>query len=110
MITTPISFDKLKDIPNGNTAVMIAVVFEENEDWDVVQNFLSEELCFSKGKNLIGCHRITGNILRDKGRWDYLLVFDHPEIPFNPIARLRFPDIKWTSDFIDIFSKDYQEE
>lgn len=88
---------------------MIAVKFPKNQDWNEVQEFLADELKFSHGKNLIGCRRITGNILGDEGRWDYLLEFDTPTMPFNALARLRFSDIKWTSDFIDIFAKDYDE-
>ena len=49
-------------------------------------------------------YHIDGN---DNGRSDYLFEFDHPEIAFNPIARLKFPDLKWTSDFVDNFELDY---
>ncbi len=116
MNTTPISFEELRNalrdcsINDSNSAVMIAVVFPDGQDWNEVQDFLSNDLGFSKGKNLIGCRRITGNVLGDGGRTDYLMEFDNPAIPFNPIARLRFSDIKWTSDFVDIFAKDYDEE
>lgn len=108
MDINPISFADLRNKQIGNTAVMMAVVFPEDQNWEEVQYFISEELGFSKGKNLIACRRITGNILGDDGRWDYLLEFDNPNIPFNPIARLDFPDLKWTDDFIDNFSKDYE--
>lgn len=107
MNTSPIEFAELSNIEHGNTAVMVAVMFPENQEWKELQEFLSEELGFSKGKNLIGCRRIMGNLLGDDGRWDYLLEFDHPEIPFNPFARLQFRDLKWTDDFIDNYSKDY---
>lgn len=110
MNTTSVAFEELFNMNDSETAVMIGVVFPEDQDWNEVQDFLSDELGFSKGKNLIGCRRIKGNILGDDGRWDYLMEFDHPEIPFNPLARLRFSDIKWTSDFVVNFAKDYNED
>lgn len=116
MNTTPISFEELRTkeseniINDCNSAVMIAVKFPKNQDWNEVQEFLADELGFSKGKNLIGCRKITGNIHGKRGRSDYLLEFDNPTMPFNALARLRFSDIKWTSDFIDNFRKDYDEE
>lgn len=110
MNTTPIAFEELFGKNDSETAVMIAVKFPEDQDWNEVQEFLSEEIGFSKGKNLIGCRRILGNILGDEGRSDYLLEFDNPSTQFNPIARLRFPDIKWTSDFVVNYAKDYNED
>ncbi len=110
MDTTTISFEDLMTsdkYDNNNSAVIVATIFDDNEDWEAVNNFLANQLCFSKGKNLIGVHRITGNILGDDGRTDYLLVFDNEAMFFNALARLRFPDIKWTSDFIDNYKTDY---
>ena len=95
MNTTPIPFADLRNIDVSNTAVMLALYFQEDTG-------------FAPGKNLTGCRRITGNLLGDEGRHDYLLEFDHPEIPFDPIARLKFSDIKWTDDFIDNYAKDYE--
>lgn len=111
MDTTIISFEDLMTsdkFNNNNSAVIVATIFDENEDWESVNDFIANQLGFSKGKNLIGVHRITGNILGDEGRrTDYLLVFDNDNVPFNALARLRFPDIKWTSDFIDNYKKDF---
>lgn len=110
MNTTPITFEELFDMNDSETAVMTAVIFPEDQDWEDAQNYFSDETGFAKDKNLIGCHRILGNVLGDDGRWDYLLVFDHPEIQFNPLARLRFHDIKWTSDFVVNYAEDYGHE
>lgn len=116
MNTTPISFEELRAkqseniINDSNSAVMIAVKFPKNQDWNEVQEFLANELGFSKGKTLIGCRKITGNVLGKRGRSDYLLEFDNPTMPFNALARLRFSDIKWTTDFIVNFGKDYGYE
>lgn len=110
MNTTPVAFDELFNMNDSEAAVMIGVVFPEDQDWNEVQDFLANEIRFSKGKNLIGCRRIMGNILGDNGRWDYLLEFDNPIMPFNALARLRFSGIKWTSDFVVNFAKDYNED
>lgn len=116
MNTSPISFEELRTkeseniINDCNSAVMIAVKFPQNQDWNEVQEFLADELGFSKGKKLIGCRKITGNMHGNSGRSDYMLEFDNPTMPFNALARLRFSDIKWTSDFIVNFGKDYGYE
>lgn len=110
MNTTPISFADLRKIDTSNTAVMLALYVPEDQDWEEANHYFQVDTEFAPGKNLTGCRRITGNLLGDEGRWDYLLEFDHPEIPFNPIARLRFSDIKWTDDFIDNYAKDYEDD
>ena len=113
MDTTTISFEALMTSDkynDSNSAVIVATVFDENEDWQSVNDIIANQIGFSKGKNLIGVRRITGNIRGEEGRTDYLLVFDNEDVPFNFIARLRFPDIKWTSNFIDNYKRDYIEE
>lgn len=107
MKNNEIQFCDLADYNDSNSCVVVALLFDDSqvEDFD---KFLSEELGFSKGKHIIGYHHLSDNVLGDEGRSDYLFEFDHPEIPFNPIARLRFPDIKWTSDFIDNYRQDYR--
>lgn len=110
METNSIKFSELQKFNDSNSAVMIATTFPEDFDFSEVDEFLSKELGFSKGKNLIGVHFIEGNVRGDEGRKDWLLEFDHEEVQFNPIARLMFPDLKWTSDFIDIFGKDYRQD
>lgn len=105
-----ISFSELQKFNDSNSVVMIATEFPEGFDFSEVDEFLSEQLGFSKGKNLIGVHFIEGNVRGSDGRKDWLLEFDHEEVQFNPIARLRFPDLKWTSDFMDIFCDDYYYE
>lgn len=108
MNTQSIKFRDLSNYNDSNSVVLIATIFEEGFDFKQVDDFLQNELCFSTGKNLIGVHFIDGNVKDDDGRKDWLLEFDHEEIHFNPIARLRFPDLKWTSDFIHNFRRDYK--
>ncbi len=105
--TNNVHFSELSQFNDSNSAVLIATTFPEGFDFRKVDEFLSEELGFSKGKNLIGVHFIEGNVKGADGRQDWLLEFDHEEIQFNYIARLKFPDLKWTSDFIYNYQKDY---
>ena len=110
MNTNSVTFSELQKFNDSNSVVMIATKFPEGFDFSEVDEFLSEQLGFSKGKNLIGVHFINGNVRGANGRKDWLLEFDHEEVQFNPIARLKFPDLKWTSDFIDIFGDDYAKD
>ena len=108
MNTENVKFSELQKFNDSNSAVMIATTFSEGFDFKEVDDFLQYELMFSLGKNLVGVHFIEGNVKGEDGRKDWLLEFDHEERPFNPMARLRFPDLKWTSDFIDNYGGDYR--
>lgn len=110
MNTNSVKFSELEKFNDSNSAVMIATEFPEGFDFSEVDEFLSEQLGFSKGKNLVGIHFIEGNVRGNEGRKDWLLEFDHEEIQFNPLARLKFPDLKWTSDFVVNYKDDYVEE
>ncbi len=90
-----------------NSVVLLSTTFEENQDYHEVNYFLSDELGFSKGKKLIGVHRIIDNVRGKEGRPDYLLEFDNPQIPFCYPKRLLFPDLIWVTDFIENFHEDY---
>ena len=107
MKSNPISFSELSEYNDRNSCVMIALLINNESEVEQINDFLTNELGFSKGKAIVGYHHIEGNVRGKDGRSDYLLEFDHPEIGFNPVARLKFPDLKWTSDFIDNFKKDY---
>lgn len=103
-----ILFGELDKFNDTNSAVLMAITLENDDDITNLNNFLSNEIGFSKGKNLIGVHRILGNVLGDEGRTDYLLEFDNDDVQFNCIARLRWgTNLKWTSDFIENCKDDY---
>lgn len=91
-----------------NSVVLLATTFEEDQSYQEVDDFLSNELGFSKGKNLIGMHKILDNVLGEKGRSDYLLEFDNPQTRFCFPKRLLFPDLIWVTDFIENFHSDYR--
>ena len=107
MKTNSISFEELSNYNDCNSCVMVALIINNETEVKAMSDFLANEVGFSKGKNITGYHHIDGNVRGKAGRSDYLLEFDHHEIAFNPIARLRFPDLKWTSDFIDNYKNDY---
>lgn len=107
MKNNPISFSELSNYNDSNSCIMVALVINTESEVKQINDFLANELGFSKDKEIIGYHHIEGNIKGKNGRSDYLLEFNHPEIPFNFLARLRFSDLKWTSDFIDNFNHDY---
>ena len=106
MKTNKISFSELSDYNDSNSCVMVALLIDDESEVNAINDFLANGLGFSRGKKIIGYHHIEGNVRGKDGRSDYLLEFDHPEIAFNPIARLRFPNLKWTSDFKENFKQD----
>ena len=109
MKTNSVKFKDLSQYNDSNSCVLIATTFPADFKWQELDDFLQNELGFSKGKNLIGVHHICDNIKGEDGRTDWLLEFDNESTPFNPIKRLLFTDLKWTSDFIDNFKDDYSE-
>lgn len=118
MKTESISFSELKELTkfnDRNSAVLLGVNLDEvdnqEEEFKNLNNLLSNEIGFSKGKNLIGVHRITGNVLGDEGRHDWVLEFDNEDVMFNCIARLRCgQNLKWVSDFVDNYVRDYEQD
>lgn len=107
MKTNPISFRELSDYNDNNSCVMMATLINDESEANIISEILANELGFSRGKKIIGYHHIKGRVRGKDGRSDYLLEFDHPEIEFDPIARLRFLGLKWTSFFREIYKKDY---
>ena len=108
MNTNTITFGELNKFNDSNSAVLLGVDFESEDDYAKLNDWLANETGFSKGKNLIGVHRITGNVNGDDGRHDWLLEFDNEDIHFNYLVRLQFAtSLKWTSDFIYNYKEDY---
>ena len=104
-----VPFSELKNYNDSESLIFIGVIFDPvTQNWEEVNTFLHTIGLIPDGKSLIGVHRITGNVLGDEGRWDYLLRFDHSELQISPIARLyHAEDFKWTSDFITNYRRDY---
>lgn len=107
METNSIHFRELKNYNDSNSCVILNLLMNNQNDVTILEKWLTDA-GFSKGKSIIGYHHIEGNVLGYAGRSDYLIEFDHPEIDFNPFARLRMArDVKWTSDFIVNYGCDY---
>jgi len=108
-----VNFNDLNQYNDSESCILTAVVFPDELDEKDVEDLLQSTTFLPEGKHIIAIDRIKENIFGDEGRWDYLIRFDHPEIQFNPIGRLRIIDnngvnwCKWTSDFIVNFRKDY---
>lgn len=110
MKTNPIAFSELRKFNDNNSVVLCGVTLnaESVEDQKLLNEVLSDN-GLSKGKNVIGIHHIEGNVRGEEGRTDWLVEFDNENVSFNPIARLMMGDtVKWTSDFITNFAKDYK--
>lgn len=104
-----ISFKELDKFNDRNSAVLQGITFPKGFDFKELNELLSNKLGFSNGKKLIGVHRITGNVLGDKGSTDWLLEFDNEEVNFNCIVRLQYGmHLKWTTDFIANRRSDYK--
>ena len=103
---------KFSDLPtlDAPTVVLTGLAFDESGKNALIEDmntFFTEELKFlQNGSKIVNIEKIEGNILGDKGRTDVLLTLDKFDV--NPISRLRFPDLKWTSDFIKNFRGDYE--
>ena len=109
MKNNDVKFKELKNYNDSNSAVLMAVTFPEEYDFNELNDLLSQEIGFSKGKNLIGVHHICDNVLGKDGRTDWLLEFNNEDIDFNYMVHLRYATtLKWTSDFIHNYKKDYK--
>lgn len=103
-----IKFSELENFNDSESLVWTSLLMRD-EDINPMNDFFHEISLIPKGKSLIGWKKIIGNVLGEDGRSDILLIFDHPELQINPIARLSVGhEIKWTSDFITNFRCDYK--
>lgn len=105
----PIAFRELETYNDGNSFVITALKLENTQaDAQELAKQLQEcELCADK--DVVAIRYITGNIMGEAGRHDYLIEYKADK-PLNPLTRLKFAEfVKWTSDFMDNYRKDYTE-
>ena len=110
-----VTFDELRNLDDTNHLMFIGLTLDKDDTATLneIETFFNDEGLFINGPRKIkGVRRVTGNVLGDKGRWDW--VFDFEEDPGNtisPMTRLRMSNmgIKWVSDFVDNYKQDYKE-
>ena len=74
---------------------------------DDINTFATREIGFFRNDTkVVSIEKIEGNVLGEEGRSDLYLKMNKFDV--NPIARLKFPDFKWVSDFIDNYVEDYE--
>ena len=103
---------KFQDLkPDSPTVVLLGLTFEESKKEELlnqINDFFTNDLKFLKnGAKVVDIEKIGGNILGSKGRTDVVLTLDKFEV--RPLARLGFPGLKWTEDFITNYAGDYNE-
>lgn len=106
-----VKFSDLHNYNDANSIVFTAVLLSET-DMDSLEEWLKEIGLIHQDQSIKKVHFITGNVRGDArngadSRADWLIEFDRSDLKMNPIARLNCPDLKWTSDFITNFKKDY---
>lgn len=118
MTVGKISFTDLKNQnfdfqEDKNSCVLMGLTVDENGDMGELQkeatDFFKSTGFVTTDATVVRLLRITGNVLGDDGRWDWVVVWDK-DPKFNYIARLRTPDTKWICDFVVNYEKDYEYE
>lgn len=102
-----INFDELSNYNDSNSIVFAGTLISDDDVEDIC-TFPTEIGLAPADKHVVGIYKILGNVKGDKGRVDWLIVFDREDIQFNFITRLKYRGwIKWTSDFICNYYNDY---
>ena len=99
-----IPFSELRGLKDVETMVWTGLLLTKAE-LPEVNSFLLQTGLLKEGK-LVDAKNISGNILGDNGRCDVVLFFEGAVLG-NPIVRLKIDGLKWTSDFVDNYRKDY---
>ena len=99
-----ISFDEVRTFNDVETMVWTGLLLNK-EDFPAVEVAIRQSGLLKEGK-LVNAKNISGNVLGDNGRCDVVLFFEGAVLG-NPVARLRFDGLKWTTDFCVNFYDDY---
>ncbi|WQJ53496.1 MAG: hypothetical protein [Wendovervirus sonii] len=104
----PIEFSQLANFTDGNSIVMLSVLFnEQKEEIDQVDEWFHEIKLIPADSHVTDLRHIVENVLGEDGRSDYLICFSNC-VP-SPLVRLKYGhDLKWTSDFMDNYREDYK--
>lgn len=108
-IMKEITFAELKNFSDGNSSVMLGITPDCTPEQ--VDEFFHETGFYNEDQHCVDLYHLSDNVLGSEGRSDILVVHSGG-MPGNPLARLRMCGggfaLKWTSDFIDNYAKDYK--
>ena len=104
-----IRFIDLKNYTDDNSIVLCALTLKD-EEIPELDRFLHDNGLLPESKFVSGVCHLSDNVKGEDGRSD-LLVELSGEGMANPIVRIQMCaagfSVKWTSDFIDNYAKDY---
>lgn len=102
------TFIELKNLKTPSM-VMVALSFDEKNKDELIKEmnaFFTQELqLFNEGCKITSIEKVSDNVKGKEGRTDVVLHLS--EFNVNPLARLRFPDVKLTEDFLANYASDY---
>jgi len=109
-----IRFSELENYNDTESFVWLGLIMPTNDaEIKSTYNEITEWLLaegFIKNGKVIDIKQITGNVLGKKGRIDQLVILSNGCSGLHPIKRLQTQDMKWTSDFIVNYAKDYGKD
>jgi hypothetical protein len=107
-----IKFGDLENINDSEYLIMMSLLVNE-ENYQATVDIMNEQFrefgLIGPNDEVIKLSFVTGNVLGEEGRSDWLLQFSE-RTTINPIKRLMISDLKWVSDFIVNNRQDYSDE
>jgi len=103
-----IKFAELKNFNDSESSVMTGITPDCTVEQ--VDNFFHETGFLNDSQHVTDLYHLSDNVKGEDGRSDILVVHSGGECG-NPMARIQLNcrgfGLKWTSDFIDNYAKDY---
>ena len=101
-----ITFAELKNFNDSNSSVIVGVTPDCTPE--EIDDFCHEAGFYNDDQHCVELYHLSDNVRGSEGRSD-ILVAHSGGAPGNPMARLRLAAmLKWTSDFIVNYAKDYK--
>lgn len=102
------TFAELRELKTPSM-VMVALAYDEKNKDSLIKEmndlFTQELKLFNEGCKIVDIEKVSDNVKGKNGRTDVVLHLSAFNV--NPLARLRFPDLKWTEDFLSVCARDY---
>jgi len=103
-----ITFNEVRNNYSDNNSVVLCGI-TPNCTADEVNEFFHESKFLNEDQNAVDVFHLSDNVLGEDGRSDLLVIITNG--PGNPMVRLQLNmsglSVKWTSDFLDNYAKDY---